>query len=212
MLKPYALATALATVVALLVALPDCGRCGLNQPGAGGDSTIIDPACPGDGGAGGHVSGAGVGGCGGIGGAPTTASAGGEIAPPFDAGPCGVCPAHLCFYSKCGETGSCEYTPTGQGAQCVVGDFHGYCGPESDDPQFCLECNPFNQATCNAKLGTVCAPAGVCLLPHCLDNKQDLGETDVDCGGNACPKCAPGQGCATPDDCASASCSDDTCD
>ena len=31
--------------------------------------------------------------------------------------------------------------------------------------------------------------------PGCSDGLQNGQETGVDCGGGACPKCAPGQGC-----------------
>ena len=46
--------------------------------------------------------------------------------------------------------------------------------------------------------------------PTCTDGVQNGSETGVDCGG-ACPRCASGQGCTARNDCASAFCSEGTC-
>jgi hypothetical protein len=40
----------------------------------------------------------------------------------------------------------------------------------------------------------------------CFNGRRDPGETDVDCGGAACPKCQNGLGCRQPSDCASGFC------
>ena len=37
---------------------------------------------------------------------------------------------------------------------------------------------------------------GVCLFPSCTDGEQDGTETDVDCGGGACPACDNGKVCS----------------
>jgi hypothetical protein len=47
--------------------------------------------------------------------------------------------------------------------------------------------------------------------PTCSDTIQNGSETDVDCGGPTCQRCAIGQTCASRDDCASALCLDTTC-
>jgi hypothetical protein len=44
----------------------------------------------------------------------------------------------------------------------------------------------------------------------CGDGVQNGTETDVDCGGT-CPRCAPGQTCATRSDCATALCTGGAC-
>ena len=46
--------------------------------------------------------------------------------------------------------------------------------------------------------------------PTCGDGVQNGSETGVDCGGG-CQRCATGQGCSSPNDCASALCSGGTC-
>ena len=49
-------------------------------------------------------------------------------------------------------------------------------------------------------------------LPTCTDGKKNGSETDVDCGGGACPTCAKGSDCATGADCKSGVCdSSGTC-
>jgi hypothetical protein len=54
-------------------------------------------------------------------------------------------------------------------------------------------------------LGTTC-DGSICIY-HCLDGIQNSGETDVDCGGDACEaRCAAGQTCWVNFDCASGSC------
>lgn len=45
----------------------------------------------------------------------------------------------------------------------------------------------------------------------CADNIKNGQETDIDCGGPACPPCANGKTCLQPGDCASGLCSGGTC-
>ena len=45
----------------------------------------------------------------------------------------------------------------------------------------------------------------------CYDATRDAGETDVDCGGPNCPKCAISQRCIVSDDCLSSICLDRRC-
>jgi hypothetical protein len=47
--------------------------------------------------------------------------------------------------------------------------------------------------------------------PTCTDGSTNGGETDVDCGGGTCPRCATGKSCASRNDCASARCEAGTC-
>lgn len=42
--------------------------------------------------------------------------------------------------------------------------------------------------------------------PTCSDSTKNGNETDVDCGGPTCPKCAANQGCFTDSDCISSVC------
>lgn len=45
----------------------------------------------------------------------------------------------------------------------------------------------------------------------CVDKKKNGAETDVDCGGGKCPRCAVGQRCNTRNDCISARCVGGVC-
>jgi hypothetical protein len=45
----------------------------------------------------------------------------------------------------------------------------------------------------------------------CTDGIKNGNETDVDCGGGTCPRCATGKTCSTRNDCASARCNAGTC-
>jgi hypothetical protein len=47
--------------------------------------------------------------------------------------------------------------------------------------------------------------------PTCTDDKQNGLETDIDCGGGACRRCATGQRCLAANDCASGACMDEQC-
>jgi len=46
----------------------------------------------------------------------------------------------------------------------------------------------------------------------CLDGIKDRSETDVDCGGLICVKCAIGKSCKSDSDCLSGFCNSGTCD
>jgi hypothetical protein len=46
-----------------------------------------------------------------------------------------------------------------------------------------------------------------CVANQCADHQKDGGETDIDCGGPACPACADGKGCMIGADCADLVCS-----
>lgn len=45
----------------------------------------------------------------------------------------------------------------------------------------------------------------------CSNGTQDLGETDVDCGGNGCPLCGEGKECGNDGHCISSRCEDGRC-
>jgi hypothetical protein len=62
-------------------------------------------------------------------------------------------------------------------------------------------------ADCESK---VCKD-GVCQAPSPADGVQNGGESDVDCGGSAAPKCGDLKRCATSGDCTSGVCKDLVC-
>eukprot|EP01049_Picozoa_sp_SAG25_P011623 SAG25_NODE_1445_length_3002_cov_5.130899_3_plen_278_part_00 len=72
----------------------------------------------------------------------------------------------------------------------------GYCramGRQCGVSQRCAE---------NADCTTQACAGGVCF--SCSDQSQNGDETDVDCGGSTCPRCAIAQACTSDGDCAGA--------
>jgi formylglycine-generating enzyme required for sulfatase activity len=49
---------------------------------------------------------------------------------------------------------------------------------------------------------------GTCKTPVCDDGVKNGTETDIDCGGAGCPRCADLEGCGVADDCTSSVCKD----
>jgi hypothetical protein len=58
----------------------------------------------------------------------------------------------------------------------------------------------------------VCDPVtNTCSAPACDDDVQNGDETDVDCGGDTCDACDPGEVCIDDDDCVSGGCTGGVC-
>lgn len=76
----------------------------------------------------------------------------------------------------------------------------------------CAKCEPgmgcANGADCTS---LVCGPGGTCLAPACDDKVKNGDESDSDCGGAACGKCAAGDKCVTETDCVSGACANEIC-
>jgi hypothetical protein len=66
--------------------------------------------------------------------------------------------------------------------------------------------------TCPATSNNCCVAPLVCrdgqCVNHCQSGRKDRDETDVDCGGDLCPKCGPLKRCAFDTDCESGHCDD----
>jgi hypothetical protein len=76
------------------------------------------------------------------------------------------------------------------------------CGdPAGMNAGNCVACNV--TADCTAG---VCTMSGGCEPSTCVDGMKDGMETDVDCGGGACPACASGKMCVANTDCAGGTC------
>ena len=60
--------------------------------------------------------------------------------------------------------------------------------------------------------GQVCElDRGECVVASCTDTAQNGNETDIDCGGSDCPRCAAGARCELPSDCLNDACNDGRC-
>ncbi|WP_434418883.1 DUF4215 domain-containing protein [Nannocystis pusilla] len=53
--------------------------------------------------------------------------------------------------------------------------------------------------------------SNACVHAGCADGVQNQGESDIDCGGEWCLACSPGQTCGTDSDCFSQDCEDGAC-
>jgi hypothetical protein len=80
------------------------------------------------------------------------------------------------------------------------------CKVRTCDNQVCGTMNVADGMPCQ---GGVCA-AGVC-VDMCKDGMMNGNETDVDCGGGSCPKCADGKLCDGDADCANNDCDGGVC-
>jgi hypothetical protein len=118
------------------------------------------------------------------------------------------CPAHRVHCGKrCCATGAhcihrhcvCPGGAVVCGTSCVhVGrDPHncGHCGHHCASGQTCVN------ARCVSRV-----PA-----PTCRDHVRNGMETDIDCGGPSCPRCAEGKRCAIGRDCTTGFCAGGTC-
>ena len=83
-------------------------------------------------------------------------------------------------------------------------DCGGVCGATCTYGQHCRGNMDCAAGTC---MNGVCAPTG----SSCLDHFKDGSETDADCGGGTCPKCADGKHCAAGSDYASGMCGAGVC-
>ena len=94
------------------------------------------------------------------------------------------------------------FTPKAAGSTCAMGG-----GKKCSAASTCVECLAAGDCAslvCAAMTST-CSPAG------CGDAVKNGSETDLDCGGAACPPCATGKTCAVASDCVGGLCSSLLC-
>ncbi|MFO0757186.1 MAG: hypothetical protein U0359_11895 [Byssovorax sp.] len=68
-------------------------------------------------------------------------------------------------------------------------------------------CNVGTDCKSGACSANICVPAS----PTCVDGIKNGSETDTDCGGAVCQKCAAGQSCGNSGDCSTGSCVNSVC-
>jgi hypothetical protein len=123
-----------------------------------------------------------------------------------------LAPAAACVASEdCGLQAACG------GPSCV----DGRC--QLDNEVAGTPCDEDGGRLCNGAghcvectLDNDCAVAEVCTQQRCAptlctNGAQDGTETDVDCGGDDCPRCANGLGCFDGGDCVSLACEGNVC-
>jgi hypothetical protein len=105
-------------------------------------------------------------------------------------------PTDPCTVPTCDPSGMVQSDPAPAGTRCdsTAG------GQACDGAGNCLQC--LTASDCPAGLACV---QGRC-ANGCTNRTKDGQESDVDCGGGACPACADGKACAEGSDCASQVC------
>ncbi|MDC0746894.1 hypothetical protein [Polyangium mundeleinium] len=107
-----------------------------------------------------------------------------------------------CQTSQCDGKGNTSTVFDLQGTACATNG-----GKVCDGTGSCVEC--MSNADCTAP-GSFCdVPSQTCF--RCNDSQKNGDETDTDCGGQYCAKCAPGKACTKGGDCVSNFCVDGVC-
>ena len=134
----------------------------------------------------------------------TDVDCGGSCQPCDDGQGCGVsgdCDSGVCEADACAEATCDDSVQNGSetGEDCG--------GPDCD------ACPPGGGCVGNDDCDSgVCDPVtNTCVAPACDDSVLNGTETDVDCGGDACPACDTGETCDDGDDCVSAGCTGNAC-
>src|SRR5262249_23226118 len=74
----------------------------------------------------------------------------------------------------------------------------------------CANTNAPAGTSCSDGGGTTCDGKGKCVVASCTDGVLDGMESDVDCGGSDCGKCADGKKCLIGSDCVDGLCDSTT--
>ncbi|MBN9167964.1 MAG: hypothetical protein J0I07_43945 [Myxococcales bacterium] len=91
------------------------------------------------------------------------------------------------------------------GAKCTTDD---ECGGGRCESNACV---PGRKCTDDSECGGARCIDNGCAPATCVDGAKNSGETDVDCGGAACPRCAAGKACVEATDCADKVCASGVC-
>ncbi|HEU4407870.1 MAG TPA: hypothetical protein VFS43_21595 [Polyangiaceae bacterium] len=106
-----------------------------------------------------------------------------------------------CTLDACVD-GAPSHAPAPPGAPCALG----VCGPFGR----CVRCiEGVDETQCEP--GVEVCSRDFCARLDCVDGAQNGAETDVDCGGPACPPCGEGARCGGSGDCAEGVCEDGRC-
>jgi hypothetical protein len=109
----------------------------------------------------------------------------------------------LCYVASC-KSGAPTYAALGSGLidpGCPVNTKH------CDGKGHCVAC----VSNSDCPVGSPVCLANVCAAATCSDGFKNGQETDLDCGGGTCPKCADTLGCKVGGDCLDGVCSAGHC-
>lgn len=102
-----------------------------------------------------------------------------------------------CTIDECSATGEPMNTPAAAGTKCTTG------GIVCDGKGACVECAFDTDCT---MAGDGCSDTNECVPAICINGMLDAGESDIDCGGTVCSKCATDRICGMDSDCQSKFC------
>ena len=138
-------------------------------------------------------------------GAETDVDCGGGACPTCALGKvCGVgsdCLSGVCSGGVCVGVGCTDGVKNGNETDLDCGGPD--CGPCADT-KLCAASGDCSSSVCSGSPLT-------CQAPLCTDTVKNGTESDVDCGGATCPKCAPNKACTANGDCVGGSCNGTTC-
>jgi hypothetical protein len=108
-------------------------------------------------------------------------------------------------------TGSRRRTLAALGGALGLLGWHGKGDTSAHDPsKACKKKSGKQKKTCLKKAKKHNATHAIA-PPPCQNGVKDDNESDVDCGGGTCPRCALNKTCSSRDDCATALCSGQMC-
>ena len=110
------------------------------------------------------------------------------------------CDSSFCSAKNLCVGGACEDGKLSKDETDV--DCGGPCTAQCATGKGCLVEGDCVSGYCSATGGS----AGTCQTTACTDNKKNVNETDIDCGGPCAAKCQPGKGCGVDGDCGSKFC------
>ena len=116
------------------------------------------------------------------------------------------CPDVVGCVSQCGSDNNCINNCRSMADAGALQDYDGW--------KMCGSTNNCSQASCYCQncgqLSQICIPSQ-CSTANCSDGTKNNQETDIDCGGPNCAKCADGKSCGADSDCQSGDCANGTC-
>src|SRR5262245_28871072 len=89
--------------------------------------------------------------------------------------------------------------------QCIV-QIHNGDETDIDCSRDCSKCQIVDRSSLDADCDEATCNSGTCTALPCANSVKDGAETDVDCGGGTCRKCAGARACQVGTDCFSGMC------
>ncbi|HEY3352169.1 MAG TPA: hypothetical protein VGQ83_02895 [Polyangia bacterium] len=124
-----------------------------------------------------------------------------------------VLPAVILFLAGCSSRSVAPPPPDAAASSCADGVKNGTETDVDCGGGGCPACANTRACTAGSDCQSGVCTNQVCVAPasSCADGARSGTETDVDCGGGACPACANGKSCTAGTDCQSGLCASQVC-